>query len=293
MHTIAQMDITHVKQRRAAKPQTTRRRSLTRFVPALGALGRYGAWLVSAVIALACALAWSLHSQYAAAMMEPMPHQMIGKHGFIPVKSYQLLVSVVPLKPSAKVLAAIGAEPGAREESANELVSHQELEALCVDLEQLYPFSYEIAAPLELPDSYFDQQRKQYRLDLVLAWMVKHCASDKFRTIGVMPADVYAPDYNFLFGQAKLFGPACVASTARMGGRLGLAWQSPQQRWHGLVRHEFGHALGLQHTSYRSVMRYSDTLDGLDSESTVLTKTDWECLRSLHPVKWEHKPGVK
>ncbi len=293
MHTLAQTVRTPARLRRPAPGALLRLNSMTRYIPARGKLSRFTMLLLCAVILLSCALAWSLSAQYAAGLAAAHYTAPVGKRGFLPIKSTQLTVAIVPLQPSAQVLAAIGAESTARAKTAQALLAQPRLEALCANLEELYPFSYEIAAPIELPDSYFDPVRQQYRLDLILGWLVKRCDQTRFRTIGVLAVDVYAPDYNFLFGQAKLFGPACVASTARMGGRVALGRQSPAERWHGLVRHEFGHALGLAHVAGRSVMRYSDTLDGLDAESTSLTRADWDTLRALHPIKWEQQSADK
>jgi archaemetzincin len=205
----------------------------------------------------------------------------------IPIDSRQLCVALAPLTPSPAVLAAVGAENPKRLMEAQRLMDAEALTALCTDLAGLYPLSYKVAPAQELPDGFFDFQRKQYRLDQILTWLCQRHQPGNFREIGVLPVDVYAPGYNFLFGQAKLAGSTCVASTARMSQSTGIAFKAPAQRWRALVRHELGHTLGLQHTRERSVMRYSNTLNGLDAESVTLTKTDWARLKQLHPIIWK------
>jgi predicted Zn-dependent protease len=206
---------------------------------------------------------------------------------YLPIGSRQLNVAIVLLKPSPVVLKAAKAENTARVAAAAALTSTEGLQALSKDLGKLYPFTYQVVEPIELPDKYFDFQRKQYRIDQLLDWLVQRHDQRYFRTIAVLPVDVYEPGYNFLFGLAKLYGPACISSAARMSQKLAQGRSTPEQRWYGIVRHEFGHALGLQHISARSVMRYSDSLAGLDTESTELTAAEWDRLKMLHPVKWQ------
>jgi archaemetzincin len=205
----------------------------------------------------------------------------------LPIDSRQLCVALVPLTPSPKVLATVSAESPQRYAAAQQMVNPTALTVLCTDLAGLYPLSYQVAPSVELPDSFFDFERKQYRIDQILNWLVTRHDPGNFREVGVLPVDVYAPGYNFLFGQAKICGPACVASTARMSQGIVFARRTPVQRWHAIVRHELGHALGLQHTSERSVMHYSNTLNGLDAEVATLTRADWARLKQLHPVIWE------
>ena len=105
---------------------------------------------------------------------------------------------------------------------------------------------------------------------------------------GVLYNDVYDDKYNFLYGQARIAGPVCVASANRMGGKLKDAAKSPQQRWISIVRHELGHTLGLQHVDDRkSVMAFGATLSELDGQGDTLTKADWQRLDELHPIRWE------
>lgn len=203
------------------------------------------------------------------------------------VSCQQLTVALIPLEPGPVVAQAV-LEDTARSRLAAQLAGASGLEALAADLAQLFPFNYEVRPPLSIPDQYWDSTRRQYRIDLVLDWLVKQHSPRDFRSVGLLSQDVYAPEFNFLFGQAKIYGPSCVASSSRMGGKLALGLKSPEERWHAIVRHELGHTLGLQHTSERSVMHYSDTLNGLDQEVTTLSAAEWQRLQALYPVDWQH-----
>lgn len=219
-------------------------------------------------------------------MLTPRPPAAQPKGSLIPIASCQLTVALIPPKPSDAVVAQLRKD-GTSETTARELLSDTGMQALTENLSQLWPFSYEVRAPLTLPDAYYDAARRQYRIDLVLDWLAGQHDPRLFRSVGVLSGDVYAPEYNFLFGQAKIYGPCCVASTARMGGSMPLAHKTASQRWQDIVRHELGHTLGLPHTSERSVMHYSDTLNGLDDEASDLSKSEWQQLAQLYSIKWE------
>jgi archaemetzincin len=204
-----------------------------------------------------------------------------------PIPSRNLTVTIQPLAPSERVLSLLPRESKAVS-TARQLAIGQPLVELGADLEQMLPFSYEVARPLEIPDEFFNEDRRQYNIDRVLTWMLRQRNPRSFKTIGVLSVDVYEPGYNFLFGLAKLGGPGCVASTARMGQSLDGARLSPARRWHLIVRHELGHTLGLSHTEEQeSVMLYANSLAELDASSPEFTSGDWRTLRNILPVRWQ------
>jgi predicted Zn-dependent protease len=246
-------------------------------------LAALGLSLAAAILLLGAAFAYDLARDGLLGVRRADPYASFEP---LPVSSRQLTVQVLPLVPSARVRAAVldgGPESAA---AGFALLDAAGLNALCADLQQLYPFSYELAAARELPDECFDFERRQYRIDLALDWLVKRCDPAAYRTLGVLPVDVYAPEFNFLFGQARIFGPACICSSARMSAAA-TGGKTPQRRLFDIARHELGHALGLQHVGTRSLMRYSDSLAGLDSTVSELSSADWQLLRRLHQCRWE------
>jgi archaemetzincin len=203
-----------------------------------------------------------------------------------PVPSRNLTVTILPLEASEHVRSLLPSESDVSAAAA-QLAGADGQAELIANLEQLYPFSYEVADPLTIPDELFDVERRQYNIDKLLTWMLRQRDPRSFKTVGVLSVDVYEPGYNFLFGLAKLGGPGCVASTARMGQTAHTARLEPAERWHLLVRHELGHSLGLQHTEEPdSVMHYSNSLAELDRSSPELTASDWRTLRNVLPVQW-------
>jgi len=204
-----------------------------------------------------------------------------------PIPSRNLTVTIQPLVPGEQAAAAL-ARDSEITGTAQQLISSEGLEALGANLAELFPFSYEVAQPLTIPDEYFNAERQQYNINKVLTWLLKQRDEASFKTVGVLSADVYEPGFNYLFGLAKLGGPGCVVSARRMGGKVVFGTKSPAERWHLVVRHELGHTLGLSHAEEKaSVMHFSNSLSELDASSPELTRRDWSMLREVLPVQWQ------
>ncbi len=204
----------------------------------------------------------------------------------LPVSSQQLTMVIQPLKPSAKVLAALPQAEAESRSIAQQLTSAAGLDTLAQDIGKFYRTQCEVSDPITIPDKCFNFERQQYDTKLLLTWVAQQASPANFRTAGVLDIDVYTEGYNFLFGQARLGGSVCVVSTARMGMMLTL--RKPEDRWHAIVRHELGHTLGLQHVNdQRSVMKFANSLAEHDIQGTQLTAYDWAQLNKLHPVDWK------
>ena len=210
-----------------------------------------------------------------------------GANYVLPINSEQLTVTFVPLRPSAKVEALITHAGSGTEATARGLVSEEGIVLLKSELRELYPFQYATGEALTIPDELFDFDRQQYKTSALLDWMYGELDPASFKSVGVLYADVFDDDYNFLFGQARLAGPLCVVSSARMGQQIENARQSASERWHSVCRHELGHTLGLRHVPDRSsVMAFGNSVSELDTQGNTLTKADWAELKRLHPIRW-------
>ena len=200
----------------------------------------------------------------------------------------QLVVRVVPLIPGPAAQQAIALEEPRQQAWAKRLTSQQALAALADSLGQAFPFNYQIGAGLVIPDEYFVFERQQYDADKVQFWLLKERNHEDYLTLGLLPAYMFADNKPWLSGRARLGNPVAVMSSWRMGLRLPQGEPQLLQRWHTLVRHELGHALGLPHVDNRdSLMFGGKTLEDLDAQSTQLTKDDWQRLSEVCPVKWE------
>src|SRR5258708_36239244 len=141
-------------------------------------------------------------------------------------------------------------------------------------LRRSYDVAVTVGPPLALPRAGYRPRRAQYRADIVLDRVDRVVGSGDPGVVGVTMADIFVPDFNFLFGLSYLGRRSALVSVARLGPkRVTSTPITPQSR---LVRraskiaiHELGHGLGLDHCREPGcVMRYSDSVAELDRESS-------------------------
>jgi archaemetzincin len=127
--------------------------------------------------------------------------------------------------------------------------------------------AYVIAAPLSHPDYAHDRRRGQYLADDILA-QLSRLDLDAERWLGVADLDLYTPGLNFVFGQARMGGPATVIALPRLRqGFYGLPEDEAlfHQRAVKEAVHELGHTYGLGHChNPRCVMSFSNSLRDVD-----------------------------
>lgn len=123
-----------------------------------------------------------------------------------------------------------------------------------------------IAEPLPLPAQAFSRQREQWRAALILDALASAKHPSWLRLLGIAGVDLYAPNLNFVFGEADVQRAVAVFSTARL--RLGLeSTEQLRRRASTEAIHELGHTFGLGHCSRPScVMWFSNTLAETDSK---------------------------
>ena len=142
-------------------------------------------------------------------------------------------------------------------------------------LSRSYGVTVTVGSPLALPRVGYRPRREQYRADALLDRIDRTVAGDSPSVVGVTTADIFVPDFNFLFGLSYLGRRSAIVSVARLGplrstsSRMTLRSRLVR-RASKIAIHELGHGLGLDHCRERGcVMRYSDNVADLDRESSA------------------------
>lgn len=124
---------------------------------------------------------------------------------------------------------------------------------------------------LDMPSEAFSSERKQYLANKVLRHLEERTRKSRAdKILGVTGEDLYSPNLNFVFGQARCPGTAAVISLHRL--KPSFYKQGPDE---GLFRdratkeaiHELGHTFGLRHCeNSKCVMSFSNSILDVDQK---------------------------
>jgi len=121
------------------------------------------------------------------------------------------------------------------------------------------------------PRELFDERRRQYKAELLLAWSSSLRAAEGSLLLAVVSADAYASGLNFVFGIAS---PRLGASAVFLPRLRYLAAPSLfLSRLAKEVLHEVGHVLGLGHCENRKcVMAFSNSIYDTDYKEAAFCR---------------------
>jgi archaemetzincin len=128
---------------------------------------------------------------------------------------------------------------------------------------------------LPLSERAFDKKRKQYRSNVILSELQGYAAKKKVlsRVLGVVDADIFVPELNFVFGEAACPGKAALISLWRLKSEFYGAAPDMELFTERLLKeavHELGHTLGLRHCVRSScVMYFSNSIFDTDKKQSV------------------------
>jgi len=133
---------------------------------------------------------------------------------------------------------------------------------------------------INLEESY-NPQSGQYYATRILAALERHAEGvEEERLLGVTDLDLYVPNMNFVFGEARLPGRVAIISTHRLRDTTSYGGERlfPERLIKEAV-HELGHTSGLGHCRAAScVMCFSNSLADTDRKGQDYCEG---CLRKL------------
>jgi archaemetzincin len=145
------------------------------------------------------------------------------------------------------------------------------------NLEKIFPDTTCMLVDEKLPlrETVFNKKRQQYRSHTILrelqAFSVKNPVFN--RALGVVDADIFVPELNFVFGEATCPGKAALISLWRLKPEFYGAAPDMELFSARAVKeavHEVGHTLGLRHCSRSScIMHFSNSISDTDIKQSL------------------------
>jgi len=151
-----------------------------------------------------------------------------------------------------------------------------DLEGLDEALRQTFGLPVSAAdSPVDVATAY-DPAYQQYDGAELLLKLIDQAPADALKILGVTTVDLFAPAFEFLFGEAQLAGRGALMSTYRLRNELYGLPADPALLTERIIKeaiHELGHAFGLVHCfNPLCVMNPSTYVEQIDAKSRDLCR---------------------
>jgi archaemetzincin len=139
------------------------------------------------------------------------------------------------------------------------------LEELKLKLRGAFGCPVEIGEALIIPEQAFNRRRGQYLAPAILDILKRNRSNQKDWMLGIIDVDLYAPELNFVFGQAEPATCTAIISLYRLRQELPPDPIIFSSRAAKEAVHEIGHIFGLGHCpKIKCVMHFSNSLHDTD-----------------------------
>jgi archaemetzincin len=145
------------------------------------------------------------------------------------------------------------------------------LEKIGTKLQEIFKHPYKILKSKELPINAFFRRRRQWHSTTVLELAInKDIPKDSERILGIVDADLYVENLNFVFGEADPKNRSAIISIFRLRPEYYMLPKDDKLFHQRVIKesiHELGHTYGLPHCeNNKCIMFFSNTLADTDSK---------------------------